>query len=140
MGYIMSYQINSNCINCSACVKVCPVDAIYYNETDDIHIIKKELCIECGACGLVCPKSSVVKPNGEIAIRVLRKEWKKPKFDLKVCISCSACVQKCYSGALEMSLDIKTKWGDAPILVNPKKCIDCRWCEEICPVDAIVME
>lgn len=136
----MAYSIDDSCISCSACARLCPVQAISLDEGLGRYVIDAVICIECGACGRVCPKASVLDPNGEKAVRVLRKDWKKPVIDLSKCISCQACTKVCFAGALTMDETIKTKWGKAPVLSDPKKCVDCGWCEDICPVDAIVLK
>jgi ferredoxin len=48
-----THYIVDGCINCGACVAVCPVVAI--SEQGDSHTIDKEICIDCGACDAVCP-------------------------------------------------------------------------------------
>lgn len=135
----MSYSIDETCISCSACAKLCPVKAISLDEKADIYVIDPVTCIECGACGRVCPKESVHEPDGTKASRVLRKEWMKPVIDLSKCISCEACVKVCFAGALSMDTGERIKWGDKPVLSSPKLCIDCKWCEWICPTEAILM-
>lgn len=54
----MAIKINSEtCIGCSACVPVCPVDAIAMVE--DKAIIDHETCIECGVCIAECPVEAI---------------------------------------------------------------------------------
>jgi ferredoxin len=48
-----THHIIDGCINCGACVEVCPVVAI--SEQGDTHKIDQEICIDCGACDSVCP-------------------------------------------------------------------------------------
>ena len=38
------------CINCSACVAACPVDAIYEDRAGNVFV-----CIHCGRCVEFCP-------------------------------------------------------------------------------------
>jgi ferredoxin len=51
--------ITDDCINCGACERECPNDAIYAGET--VYVIEPELCTECvgfhhrEACQAVCP-------------------------------------------------------------------------------------
>lgn len=39
------------CIQCSECVSVCPVDAIYEDRNGDVYV-----CIHCGQCVSYCPQ------------------------------------------------------------------------------------
>jgi NADP-reducing hydrogenase subunit HndC len=47
---LMEYIINAeNCVGCTACARVCPVNAIT-GERKEIHNINPSICIKCGAC------------------------------------------------------------------------------------------
>lgn len=53
---LISYRINKDkCQGCTACARVCPVDAIA-GEKRKAHEITQALCIKCGACFDKCPK------------------------------------------------------------------------------------
>ncbi|MFS8572071.1 MAG: 4Fe-4S binding protein, partial [Clostridia bacterium] len=43
----MAHTITADCIGCTACVKVCPVDAIT-GVNKELHHINPALCIDCG--------------------------------------------------------------------------------------------
>ncbi len=53
-----THNITDDCINCGACVDVCPVDAI--SEQGDIHVIDQAVCTDCGACDDVCPVDAIM--------------------------------------------------------------------------------
>jgi NADH:ubiquinone oxidoreductase subunit F (NADH-binding)/(2Fe-2S) ferredoxin len=51
---LMEYVINpENCVGCTACARVCPVNAIS-GERKEIHHIDPSICIKCGACKEKC--------------------------------------------------------------------------------------
>ncbi len=51
---LMEYVINpDNCVGCTACARVCPVNAIT-GERKEIHHINPDICIKCGACMEKC--------------------------------------------------------------------------------------
>ena len=58
---LLSYEIlTDKCIGCTACVKVCPTDAIT-GSVKKPHIIDKAKCIKCGACFEKCKFGAIVK-------------------------------------------------------------------------------
>jgi len=58
----MTYTICEPCIDVidKACVEVCPVDCIHYEEGKDrILYIDPAECIDCGACEPACPVTAI---------------------------------------------------------------------------------
>lgn len=58
----MTYVIGEPCVDVmdTACVEVCPVDCIHYEEgTDRKLFIDPEECIDCGACEPACPVAAI---------------------------------------------------------------------------------
>ncbi|MFX0071567.1 MAG: DUF362 domain-containing protein [Candidatus Hermodarchaeota archaeon] len=55
-----SYLANINeetCVGCGNCVNICPMEALYLEET--IAVINKDRCIGCGLCAHHCPENSI---------------------------------------------------------------------------------
>jgi len=51
---LMEYVVNEeNCVGCTACARVCPVNAIS-GQRKEIHHIDPTICIKCGACKEKC--------------------------------------------------------------------------------------
>ncbi len=57
---LLSIVIKDGCIGCTACTRVCPVDAIE-GERKAEHVILQDKCIKCGACIDKCPVKVIVK-------------------------------------------------------------------------------
>lgn len=134
----MAYSINSKCIGCPACKKICPAHAIS-GEKKEQHLIHDDLCIECGACGRVCPQSAVEDPFGVTVLRIKKKEWDRPFVDMAICTSCNICIDTCPVEALEEKLQIKGNPRPFSHLPDEGVCIGCGFCAADCPVSAITM-
>ena len=50
---LLTYEITDNCVGCTACKKVCPVEAIS-GKPKEKHFIEQSKCIKCGNCYRVC--------------------------------------------------------------------------------------
>ena len=57
---LIKYRINDDCIGCTKCVRVCPVDAIEYRPYEK-HEIDNEKCIKCDSCRAICPVDAIDK-------------------------------------------------------------------------------
>jgi len=57
---LLQIVIADGCIGCTACTRVCPVDAIE-GERKAPHVIDQDKCIKCGACIDKCPVKVIVK-------------------------------------------------------------------------------
>ena len=57
---LIKYRINDDCIGCTKCVRVCPVNAIEYKPYEK-HEIDNEKCIKCDSCRAICPVDAIDK-------------------------------------------------------------------------------
>ena len=81
------------------------------------------------------------------------KYWRKPLDyeDIKIprgkvsiiedrCKGCSFCVEYCPRDVLEMSEHFNKKGYHLPYVKNPEDCVNCNFCEVICPEFAIYVK
>ena len=137
----MAYTITHECVGCSVCMRVCPVDAIV-GKPKARHRILPEVCIDCGACGRICPYASVKDPEGQVCERIrIRSRWPKPVFDYQRCVGCIICLESCPTGCIALKFDRgDRKTIRYPFLAKTRNCIGCAFCMLDCPVDAVGME
>lgn len=48
------------CVQCKTCLKKCPMEAISYQEGDQIMTFNYDLCIGCGICAANCKKNAIL--------------------------------------------------------------------------------
>ncbi|MGK2964574.1 MAG: 4Fe-4S dicluster domain-containing protein [Tepidiformaceae bacterium] len=90
----MAYIISSPCIDTQdqACVEVCPVDCIHFDENDDRMLyINPEECIDCGACEPACPVTAIFQeddlPDSEAVFKELNAQWFEDKAAVRAKVS-----------------------------------------------------
>jgi len=61
----MTYTICDPCVDVKdqACVEVCPVDCIHFEDEDRTLFIDPAECIDCGACEPVCPTEAIFEES-----------------------------------------------------------------------------
>lgn len=136
----MAYTITAACIGCTACAKLCPVEAICGFRGAQ-HTVRAKRCVSCGVCGRVCPKSAVRNESGVQLHPVPRKLWRNPAIDTALCSACSMCVSVCHAEALRISAPAFP--GDIRVfaeLYDPSACVGCGLCVRECPLHAIRMQ
>jgi len=135
----MAHRITDACNGCSACSKLCPVEAIEGNKNIH-HVVDHDLCIECGVCGRICPEGAVTDSFGIVCMMVRKSEWERPRFDKGRCMSCRICIDACPIHCLALfKAEDTVDHAGYPILANEKACIGCRFCATECPVEAVTM-
>ena len=68
----MTYTITAPCLDVQdqACVEVCPVDCIHFDEGDDRMLyINPDECIDCGACEPECPVTAIF-PEEDVPVQL----------------------------------------------------------------------
>jgi NAD-dependent dihydropyrimidine dehydrogenase PreA subunit len=78
----MTYVITTPCIDVQdqACVEVCPVDCIHFDEGEDRQLfINPDECIDCGACEPACPVTAIFAeddvPGDQAEFKELNAQW-----------------------------------------------------------------
>ncbi len=133
----MAYQILSkNCIGCSACVMICPTDAIT-GDNKEIHYIDPEICINCGACGKICQFEAILNSEKALCFPLPKKAWRIPAWDHERCTACNICLYACPVNAIEE--DLYTKTNRFNFSLNKQRCIGCGFCCQACPIGVIFM-
>lgn len=97
----MPFRITQACTGCTACLKVCPTQAIR-GERKLLHVVDPAVCIECGACGRICPAGAVLNAGAGLCRQVQRSRWPRPVVLEGTCVSCNACLQACPVNALDV--------------------------------------
>jgi len=82
----MTYVIAEPCVDVidTACVEVCPVDCIHYDEGVDRKLyVDPDECIDCGACEPACPVTAIFAeddvPDNWKEYTELEAKWFKDK-------------------------------------------------------------
>jgi 4Fe-4S ferredoxin len=139
------------CIYCKSCETACPQDAIKVARTlpkrENLVIgeidIDQETCINCKICEELCPGH---------AIKVIQtgRETFETVVDEKKCVYCLVCKRACPTDAIkavcsscayqDYKLDPDLFKTHGTIILNNDSCINCGWCQEICPVEASVVK
>jgi len=82
----MTYTITTPCLDVQdqACVEVCPVDCIHFDEGKDRMLyINPDECIDCGACEPACPVTAIFAeddvPGDQEAYKEINVLWYSDK-------------------------------------------------------------
>jgi Na+-translocating ferredoxin:NAD+ oxidoreductase subunit B len=121
------------CFGLCDCVKICPVDAIKFDEELGIPKVIREKCNACGKCITECPKNliKIIPSKKEVYVMCCNHE---KGLDVKNicsvgCIACSICEKICPVNAITIK-------DNLPI-IDYDKCTDCGVCSIKCPTKTI---
>jgi len=120
------------CLGLGSCIKVCPVNAIDYDE-DGLVWVDRELCISCGKCIDVCP-TGVMKwipydADTIVACNSTDKGGVVRKYCKVGCIGCGKCTRSSPDGGFVVENFLAhidySKGGerDSAVEACPTKCI-----------------
>lgn len=75
---LMQLHFNKkNCVECKACLNICPTDISFYNEVDQIDTTA---CIRCLKCYTVCPADAISLTFGNLSKEHLMPSPSKKEF------------------------------------------------------------
>ncbi len=122
---------------------------------DITMVICLHKCTVCGVCASLCPALTVERDPftaekmsfGPVGCPAEKSGIKcdsqsgQIKWEKSLCDVCGVCVDACPEKAI---LEVTRKLKKDPILpgkvtINRDNCVACRWCEEICPYDAVTV-
>ena len=93
------------CLGLGSCMKVCPTDAIYYDDEGLVRV-DREKCIGCGKCVDVCPTGvmKMVPYDADyiVACNSKDKGAKVRKYCKVGCIGCKICEKKSPDGGFKV--------------------------------------
>lgn len=106
------------CIACLACERICPFEAI--EVINNIAVINYDKCRVCGLCVSQCPTGTIIDEREFAYIAEISD----------LCNGCTLCSRAC-------PVDAISGVSKQKFIVDPKKCIGCRICEDQCKRGAI---
>jgi len=120
------------CLGLGSCIKVCPVDAIHYNDEGNV-IVDRDTCISCGKCIEVCPtgvmKFVPYEADYIVACNSKDKGALVRKYCKVGCIGCKICEKKSPEGGFVVEdflarIDYSAHGGREEAAAScPSKCI-----------------
>jgi electron transport complex protein RnfB len=120
------------CLCLEDCAKVCPVNAITFDE-DCVRRVNVKKCTGCGLCSDVCPRDLIEMIPADATVFARCKSQYTGKKALSVCkvacIGCKRCEKACPEDAIHVENGFST--------IDYDKCTACGECAMVCPTDTI---
>ncbi len=134
-----SHYILENCVGCGVCDIKCPTKAITGIKKER-YIIDPNLCINCGVCGVYCPYDSIVDQTSVLVERIKAKEIPKAYVIDDLCTGCAYCVDVCPFDCISLIDHPEDPTNVSKLaIVDEKKCVSCKLCEQVCIKEAIIV-
>ena len=130
------------CVRCGACVRACPTGIITFGGagTGWAGVLAPEVSFadnycppSCSACGQACPTGAIprFKAEQKSAEPLGVAKVNKQRCLLSQGRDCGACATACPHEALDLAWDRVEMVSR--VVVSPKLCTGCGYCEYVCP-------
>jgi ferredoxin len=134
-----AHYILENCVGCGVCDIKCPTKAITGIKKER-YVIDPNLCINCSVCGIYCPYDCIVDQRSALVERIKAKEIPKAVVIADACTGCAYCVDVCPFDCISLIDHPEDPMNVSKLaLVDEKKCVSCKLCEQVCIKEAIVV-
>lgn len=135
-------SFSAHCTSCHLCVSHCPTKVLQpsFDSSQWSHFLQPAMDYQKSYCEYQCNTCSEVCPSGAIQKITLAEKQRTQigQVDLikHLCVvyknqrACGACAEHCPTTAVRM---VAFKDGLEGPVVDPKLCIGCGHCENVCP-------
>jgi len=111
---VQSVFTASKCIECDACIDICPMDALTLVENGEEHDVRARL------------KAPTLHPTQPLYVSAPLKTGRVMVKDEDLCLHCSLCAERCPTGAWDMQKFTLTATHAGPQCRDPKAGQQCK--------------